>query len=146
MSPARFAAHAHRKFRRAGTGIFISAEGIFHNSVFQRMEGDDAEPSPGASRSIKASREFSNTSSSLCGQSDRLETFVGGCRLFPHLFRNHLRLGCARFNSSHLNQATALACTMYFAIFWPWEFIFSVVPDTEQAHRITTHSLTVIFL
>ena len=63
MSPARFAAHAHRKFRRTGTGIFISAEGIFYNSVFQRMEGDNAEPSTRRQPINKG--VHSNTSSSL---------------------------------------------------------------------------------
>ena len=45
MSLGFLSAHADRKFRRAGAGIFIPPESLFHNSVLQRMKCDDADSS-----------------------------------------------------------------------------------------------------
>ena len=39
-----FAADAYRHLRRTGAGIGQFPEGIFHNPILQRMEGDHAQP------------------------------------------------------------------------------------------------------
>ena len=47
MSLRDFSAYTYRKMPGADTWILISPESIFHNPVFQRMEGNNAEPSSG---------------------------------------------------------------------------------------------------
>ena len=132
MSPARFAAHAHRKFRRAGTGIFISAEGIFHNSVFQRMEGDDAEPSTRSQPIDKGIQGiFQYLQLSVAGNPNRLKRSFGGISAFsPHLCRNR-RPDNGLLIPGTLNRLIFSSLHDVFGDIL-CKFIFSVVPDTPK--------------
>ena len=85
-------AHADRKFRGADAGIFIPAECVFDNAVFERMECNNTEPSAGSQQIDHAvQRIFQYFQLSVAGDSDRLESpFTGIAALLAHFHGNGL--------------------------------------------------------